>query len=489
MRRLPPLVAGLRQWALPRADGSAAALAEVLLSGVGSGRAARLAAVLAADPPLLLWTVCVADRQEAYQPQSVADAAHWLARHAPEVLQWKPGQDEGVATAEASPAETFAERVAVDVQVADLAGQLVASQGQPAVEKATYLGLLHDARAWLAAVGGSAADDAPPCLPNWLAQVSGQRRADFQSADQRRTDSQSALDAAAAADLAAQVLSGVAPLPAGAAVDLEACRRRAAEVRGRWIAPAAGLADWLPELAAKLARLAELETRFQHAVEQEKLEALAEFAAGAGHEINNPLTVIAGRAQLFLREETDPERRHALALMNAQAMRVYEMIADMRLFARPPQPEFEQIELVGLIDRLIEDFTPRAAQQETSICRRGDAGPMEIAADPTQLSVAIRAMCQNALEAIGSGGHIEIAVKQYAREVQISVCDDGPGISAEERRHLFDPFYSARQAGRGLGLGLSKCWRIVTNHGGRIDVESQPGHGATFTITLPRRQS
>jgi signal transduction histidine kinase len=190
----------------------------------------------------------------------------------------------------------------------------------------------------------------------------------------------------------------------------------------------------------------------------------------------------------FLREETDPERRRALALMNAQAMRVYEMIADMRLFARPPQPEPEPIELVGLIDRLIEDFAPRAAQQETIVCRRGDAGPLEIEADPAQLSVAIRAMCQNALEAIGSGGHIEIALEQHAREVQIRVSDDGPGIAPEERRHLFDPFYSARQAGRGLGLGLSKCWRIVTNHGGRIDVESQPGHGAMFTITLPRRQ-
>ena len=68
--------------------------------------------------------------------------------------------------------------------------------------------------------------------------------------------------------------------------------------------------------------------------------------------------------------------------------------------------------------------------------------------------------------------------------MQIRISDDGPGITPEERRHIFDPFYSARQAGRGLGLGLSKAWRIITNHGGRIEVESQPGHGATFLITL-----
>ena len=68
--------------------------------------------------------------------------------------------------------------------------------------------------------------------------------------------------------------------------------------------------------------------------------------------------------------------------------------------------------------------------------------------------------------------------------MKISIQDDGPGLKPEERRHVFDPFYSARQAGRGLGLGLSKAWRIITNHGGRIEVSSQPGRGATFIVTL-----
>ena len=105
-----------------------------------------------------------------------------------------------------------------------------------------------------------------------------------------------------------------------------------------------------------------------------------------------------------------------------------------------------------------------------------------------QLTVALRAICQNALEAIGGEGQIEIRIEPGDRSVRIHVIDDGPGITPEERRHLFDPYYSARQAGRGLGLGLSKCWRIVTNHGGRIDVTSRPGHGAAFTITLPTKE-
>ena len=239
-------------------------------------------------------------------------------------------------------------------------------------------------------------------------------------------------------------------------------------------------------IAERLARLSQLEDDFQRTLEIEKLEAMAEFAAGAGHEINNPLTVISGRAQLLLREETDPERRHALALISVQAMRVYEMIADMMLFARPPRPEPRSIELVALIDDLVADFQPRCDRQETKIHRTGELGPIELQADHAQLNVALRALCQNAIEALGNAGRIEIHIEQTGSETRIRITDDGPGIKAEERRHLFDPYYSARQAGRGLGLGLSKAWRIVTNHGGRIEVESTPGHGATFTITLPK---
>jgi signal transduction histidine kinase len=241
-----------------------------------------------------------------------------------------------------------------------------------------------------------------------------------------------------------------------------------------------------PSTADKLARLARLESDFQRALEVEKLEAMAEFAAGAGHEINNPLTVISGRAQLLLRDEPDVGRRHALALISTQAMRVHEMIADMMLFARPPRPELQQVEIVALIDAVLADLSSRAAGQETAIARSGHGGPILVEADPVQLQVALRALCQNALEALQSGGHVEIIVETIPEsEVRIHVRDDGPGLKPEERRHIFDPFYSARQAGRGLGLGLSKAWRIVGNHGGRLEVESQPGCGATFTIVWP----
>ncbi|MBN1395005.1 MAG: hypothetical protein JW959_08275 [Pirellulales bacterium] len=287
-----------------------------------------------------------------------------------------------------------------------------------------------------------------------------------------------------------------------------------------------------PSISDQLDRLKMLESDFQRLLETEKLEAMAEFAAGAGHEINNPLTVISGRAQLLLRDEIDPERRHALALISAQAKRVYEMIADMMLFARPPRIEPEQVDLSNLIDEMIVELSPVGQRQETDIRRINQSrGPIVIEADAVQIGVALRAICRNSLEAIQSGGRIEIGLetklpspasvrgvwgegsennqqpitplpnpppkdeeaeqnfpkREGTEWVAISIRDNGPGIKPEERRHLFDPFYSARQAGRGLGLGLSKAWRIIANHGGRIEVESQPSHGATFTVRLPKK--
>ncbi|MBN2295223.1 MAG: hypothetical protein JXM70_22525, partial [Pirellulales bacterium] len=261
------------------------------------------------------------------------------------------------------------------------------------------------------------------------------------------------------------------------------------EARRGWL-ETSDSASRLPVLMRKLARLKELQERFEQTLLAEKLEAMAEFAAGAGHEINNPVAVIAGRAQLFLQGETDPERRRALALMNTQAKRVYEMITDMMLFARPPAATHKNVELIAIIDRIIEELKPAATEQAISLSRSGHKGPLEIEADPEQLNVAFRAMCRNSMEAIGHDGNIGIGVQLDGPElVLIRFSDNGPGIAEDVRRHVFDPFYSARQAGRGLGLGLSKCWRIVvTNHGGRIDVDSGPGRPTVFTISLPLTQ-
>jgi len=252
------------------------------------------------------------------------------------------------------------------------------------------------------------------------------------------------------------------------------------------------LAERLPNLAQKLARLAELETQFAAALEREKLAALKELAYGASHEINNPLANISTRAQALLRDETDPERRRKLATMVTQAFRAHEMISDMMLYAKPPKLARELVDVVVLVDRVIAELTTETKEQGTTISRSGEPSSLVASVDPVQCAVALKALLSNSLEALGRSGQVMVSVRKVAPAtdqtesgVEILIRDNGPGISPEVRRHLFDPFYSGREAGRGLGFGLSKCWRIVTDHGGRIDVESEVGKGATFRLFFP----
>ena len=232
--------------------------------------------------------------------------------------------------------------------------------------------------------------------------------------------------------------------------------------------------------------------KFERRLEQEKLAALKELAYGASHEINNPLANIATRTQVLLRDEEHPERRRMLAAIHAQAMRAHEMISDLMLFARPPAPVLSEVDLNVLAQQAIESWESRAKDQLTELVVCPCDGPAVMDADATQLAVAIEAIIRNACEALGSGGRVEVLVRrgkssELAR-LEIVVRDNGPGMSSEVRRHAFDPFFSGREAGRGLGFGLSKCWRIVQEHGGEVVLESTPGGGTEVVLRLPCRQ-
>jgi signal transduction histidine kinase len=219
------------------------------------------------------------------------------------------------------------------------------------------------------------------------------------------------------------------------------------------------------------------------------MEALREFAYGAGHEINNPLANIAARAQTLLTDEPHPDRRRALAAINAQAFRAHEMIADVMLLARPPEMKLRPVNLRESIQAALARLQPQAEEQGTSLGFRSPAGQVMISGDQVQLGVAIQALVQNSLDALGRGGSIavelEVAQGESSPVARVHITDTGPGISDEVLPKIFDPFFSGREAGRGLGFGLPKCWQIVTQHQGSMAVSSRSGHGAHFTIELP----
>ncbi|HXT59161.1 MAG TPA: HAMP domain-containing sensor histidine kinase [Pirellulales bacterium] len=498
------------------ADASASALFDVLLSGPAENGSARLTAAIERDPGLALWSVvCRAASGAAVELRTPAALARWLAECALDLLAWPEAEEP--ALDDSDPGEVYRRLTIEAVETAELAKLLAsAERGENEASQEAYLaGLLHGADAWLALDAASrdgidvvASGGRQP--PGWNAKHPnpehlnaelGARRPEQQAApwNQGADAPRSPLPIwrlerpNAAVSLACEILAGRRPLPPALAFDREAI---AASMQGPGDSTESStLQRLLPALVRKLARLRRLETAFDERLETEKLEAMAEFAAGAGHEINNPIAVIAGRAQLFLRDERDPERRRELAVMNGQAMRVYEMIADMMLFARPPTPKPSACDISQLLDKLLGELGPEAVERQIELRREGSRDSLVIQADGDQLSVALRALIENAIEAVPNGGRVEVILSRpcptngkvgdHRQEIEIVVRDNGPGIPPEIRRHLFDPFYSGRGAGRGLGLGLSKCWRIVANHGGRIEVESEVGRGATFKIRLP----
>lgn len=215
-----------------------------------------------------------------------------------------------------------------------------------------------------------------------------------------------------------------------------------------------------------------------------KLRALAEFAAGAGHEINNPVATIVGHVQRLLREETDAERRQALLTIGAQAYRIRDMIADVMLFARPPEPRLATVELAAIVRDVVE----QARKDHPSLCFEADVpSDLLIHADSTQVAVVISELVRNAIQATQPPGTIRLRVEKVSGSVRLRVTDPGHGLSDLDREHLFDPFYSGRQAGRGLGFGLCKCWRIMILHGGAIEAASQHGE-TTFTVIFPDQE-
>lgn len=220
----------------------------------------------------------------------------------------------------------------------------------------------------------------------------------------------------------------------------------------------------------------------------DKLAALAEFAASAGHEINNPLATILICTQRLLAEITDPEQRRLLATIGGQALRVRDMIGDVMLFARPPAPRPEPLDLSAVVREVVERLQDQFAAARIDV-HLDTPAIVPVSADPTQLRVVISELLQNSIAAQPDGGRIEITCRPAGDEsadfALLRVIDKGAGLDTKSREHLFDPFYSGRQAGRGLGFGLSKVWRIVTLHGGRIEAIEPDCGGLQMDVYWP----
>ena len=233
-------------------------------------------------------------------------------------------------------------------------------------------------------------------------------------------------------------------------------------------------------------KLQNIRAEFESQLLSKKLQAMKHLAYGASHEINNPLANIATRAQSLLTDEPNASRRQRLSVIYAQAIRAHEMISDMMLFAQPPDINLQSVEVVPLIEQVVNELSEELNRSKIVVGIRQYPHVENCELDSTQISVALKALLMNSIEAIGSDGEIRVQVwKRGENLLAISVADTGCGIEEQHLDQIFDPFFSGREAGRGLGFGLSKVWRIVDLHGGRIEYEGDIGWASRFVMSLP----
>jgi signal transduction histidine kinase len=215
------------------------------------------------------------------------------------------------------------------------------------------------------------------------------------------------------------------------------------------------------------------------------MEALAEFAAGAGHELNNPLAVIVGRAQLLRARLADPDSSRSLETIITQAQRAHRILRDLMYIARPPRARPRTClpdEIVRASVRDLQSEAERRGVRLLANCRAGSQ-PREI--DPDGLRHVSDTFIRNALEATPAGGVVRLQSVASGEELVLTIDDTGKGLNQTEAQHLFDPFFCGRSAGRGLGLGLPRAARFLGECGGRIRWKARPGRGTSFHITLP----
>jgi signal transduction histidine kinase len=220
-------------------------------------------------------------------------------------------------------------------------------------------------------------------------------------------------------------------------------------------------------------------------LEESKLDALSEFAAGAGHELNNPLAVIAGRAQLLLARTDEPETARSLRIMLNQATRTHRILRDLIFVARPPAPRLRACRPSELIRETLRVLEDECATRQICVTSEIDDAVPAAWTDPDALRHLAEILLRNAIEATPAGGTIQVGSRVQSGELYWWFSDTGNGITADQATHIFDPFFCGRQAGRGLGLGLPRAARIVELAGGRLEWSSDPGQGTLFQVHLP----
>ena len=290
--------------------------------------------------------------------------------------------------------------------------------------------------------------------------------------------------------------------PVGAALfvaeEASVARFRSARDECGGLSAAMGLAVSSAKARLEAERMAEelldLNRRCRAAEEElvraRSISMIAAMAAGAAHEMNNPLSIISGRAQMQLADCDDPELRRNLEIIIDHARRASGIVTDLMDFAKPKAPDPVSQPLTQVFDSLCQHWRAGSTLRDEQLAASVSDGAVTAYADPSQLREILDAVVANAIEATDpETARLLINSPSRASDetVRIVIEDNGAGMPRDVLEHALDPFFSHRPAGRGRGLGLSRAYRLVEINGGRLWLESTPNVGTTVTIELPAR--
>ncbi len=224
--------------------------------------------------------------------------------------------------------------------------------------------------------------------------------------------------------------------------------------------------------------------RMEEAVRRaDRLAAVGQLAAGLAHEIRNPLASMSGSIELLAGAPNLGEKdRRLMQIVLRESERLEILVRDFLGFARPKQTDLQRVALAPLVHEVLEVFRPPGSNSALTLKREIDP-QAAVRGDESQLRQVLWNLLRNAADAATSDGEVLVRVQRQGDEVHLEVKDNGVGISTEDRKRIFEPFFSTKE--RGSGLGLATVHRIIEAHGGRIDLESTPGRGSTFTVILP----
>ncbi|MDB4967226.1 MAG: integral rane sensor signal transduction histidine kinase [Myxococcales bacterium] len=229
-----------------------------------------------------------------------------------------------------------------------------------------------------------------------------------------------------------------------------------------------------------------LDEREQRLIRSERLAAVGKIAAQITHEVRNPLSSIGLNAEM-LEEETEGEAKKLARAIVKEVDRLTEITEQYLRFARLPRPKLEREDLGTIVSSLLSFLRQELEGRGVRVEAHVDPSLPQVAADEHQLRQALLNLLRNAADAMVDGGQLTMTARQVdERTVELIISDTGEGITPEDLPKIFDPFFSTKEGGTGLGLALTQ--QIIVEHGGKIEVSSEPGRGTTFIVSLVAAQ-